>query len=255
MPQAVHLPSTPPAAERAGRRPISLGWLNPGLLRRFPATAVAGAVAAVLIIIAVTHGSPPNNANSVSSDARGHAPAAYVPAPAAEAAACSSSISRVDAAAVPSGFTQQALVSDPNQPAVHLVLATKSLAVATGQSIEVYAQLSVPASSAAAPGAAPEYSPATLTFRPCVSIGVGTTGLSLVPASTTGLPPVPGANSGEFSTAAPGVSGKNIQALLTFTVPAGLAPGTELHLIATIPAGAEGYGSPALTATLTLTTR
>ena len=39
-----------------------------------------------------------------------------------------------------------------------------------------------------------------------------------------------------------------------FTVPPGLGPGTELNVIASIPAGFEGPGTPALTATLTLTT-
>jgi anti-sigma factor RsiW len=48
MARVVHLPSTPPVAEESARRRISIGWLNPGgLLRRFPATALAGAAAVV----------------------------------------------------------------------------------------------------------------------------------------------------------------------------------------------------------------
>jgi anti-sigma factor RsiW len=56
MPHAVHLPSTLPVAERPSRPTIGLSWFNLGLLRRFPATAVAGAVAIVLVIIALRAG-------------------------------------------------------------------------------------------------------------------------------------------------------------------------------------------------------
>jgi hypothetical protein len=42
---------------------------------------------------------------------------------------------------------------------------------------------------------------------------------------------------------------------VSFTVPAGLAPGTVIHVQAEIPAGFEFAGSSALTATLTITTR
>ena len=69
MPHVVHLPSTPPVAERVSRPTIGFGWLNPGLLRRFPATAFAGAVAIVLVIVALRVGS--NGTLGPSSNRRG----------------------------------------------------------------------------------------------------------------------------------------------------------------------------------------
>ena len=57
MPHAVHLPSTAPVAERPPRPTIGLSWFNLGLLRRFPATAIAGAAAVVIVIFALAHGS------------------------------------------------------------------------------------------------------------------------------------------------------------------------------------------------------
>ena len=57
MPHVVHLPSTSPVAERPPRPRISLGWFNLGILRRFPATAIAGAFVVVLAVTALLHGS------------------------------------------------------------------------------------------------------------------------------------------------------------------------------------------------------
>ncbi len=139
---------------------------------------------------------------------------------------------------------------------MRLVLATSTLDVAAGHPVDVYAQLVVPVSSVAAPGAA-SGAGSTLAFRPCVSIGVEGTSLGLVPASYGSSVPVavPGPANGDLATPAAAGAPSGSGAVVTFDIPAGLAPGTELHLTATVPAGAEGYGTPALTATLTLTTR
>jgi hypothetical protein len=50
-------------------------------------------------------------------------------------------------------------------------------------------------------------------------------------------------------------SGVGSGSLVSFTVPSGLAPGTVIRVVAVIPAGFEAAGSPALTATLSITTR
>ena len=255
MPHAVHLPSTPPVAERAPRERINLRWLNLGLLRRFPATAAAAAVAAVLVIIAVTHGTGTGTTIGADSNpALGAGSSAHAPGPVAETASCSQPVVRVTGSALPDSFSAQQQVSVPSQPGVRLVLATSSLDVAAGRPVDVYAQLVVPASSLAAPGAAPGTG-SSLTFRPCVTIGVEGTSLALVPATygasvPVGVPqPATGDTTGPAAAGAPGGS-----ELITFDIPSGLAPGTKLHLTATVPAGYEGYGTPELTATLTLTT-
>lgn len=65
MPHVVHLPSTPPVAERVSRPRIGLSWFNLGLVRRFPATAIAGAAAVVLVVFALTHnGVSPQNSTA-----------------------------------------------------------------------------------------------------------------------------------------------------------------------------------------------
>ncbi len=255
MPHAVHLPSTPPVAERTARGRTSLGWLNLGLLRRFPATAAAAAVAAVLVIIAVTHGTGiTNGTDTTQSGAYGASH--NVPGPVAATASCTQPIVRVTGSSLPAGFSALKQISVATQPGVRLVLATSSLDVAAGHPVDVYAQLVVPVSSAAAPGAA-SGAGSTLAFRPCVSIGVEGTSLALVPTTYGNSVPVavPGSANGEGASPAAAGSPGGSDAVITFDIPAGLAPGTKLHLIATVPAGYEGYGTPELSATLTLTTR
>jgi anti-sigma factor RsiW len=252
MPHVVHLPSTPPVAERSSRPRIGLSWFNLGLVRRFPATAIAGVAAAVLVIVALTHngGGTQNTAGSalslpVAGQANG-----------ASDAACTHVIAAITAAALPSSFTQEAVATDAAQPALHLVLAAPTLVVTAGQQAVVYAQLSVPVPSLSNPGAAATSPPARAVL-PCVSIAVGNTGQRLA-ANAAGLPSVqvPRAPGVATPAAAPGFQyGPGVGPLLTFRVPTGLARGTEIHVTATIPAGYAGPGSPPLIAELTLTTR
>ena len=253
MPHVVHLPSTPPVAERPSRPRAGLGWFNLGLVRRFPATAIAGAAAAVIVIVALTHNGGGQTPNSAAGSA--NVPVAGS-AQGAGYAACTHSIAGITAAAIPSGFTQEALATDPAQPALRLVLATPTLVVTAGQQSFVYAQLSEPLTSLSNPGAAATPLPARAVL-PCVSIQVGNTGQRLA-ANAAGLPAVqvPRAPGVATPAAAPGVQfGAGVGPLLTFQVPAGLAPGTVIRVIATIPAGYASVGSPPLTAELTLTTR
>jgi hypothetical protein len=250
MPHVVHLPSTPPVAERSSRPRIGLSWFNLGLLRRFPATAVAGAVAVVLVILALTHPTAP------STSTAGGAVSVPAEAPGAQAtvAACTRSIVNITGAALPASFSQADSATDPAQPALRLVLAAPTLVVTPGKLAVVYAQLSVPTTSISNPGSSAAPPPARAVL-PCVSVGVGSTSrlLTVIPAANGSLggPYVPGAT----PVAAPDQQfGSGTGPLLTFQVPAGLAPGTEIHVTATIPAGYASLGSPPLTAELTLTT-
>ncbi len=251
MPHVVHLPSTPPVAEHPPRPRIGLSWFNPSVLRRFPATAAAGAIAVVLVIVALTHGasSPLNSTASVPRG--GGAFPITAPSPAASEAACTQEIVGITGASPPADFAQASLARDPAEPALHLVLATPSLEVTAGRSVLLYAQLSVPVPSISNAGAtaAP---PLSRAVRPCVTVSVA--------ASHQLFDPVParsGAAGGYDSAGAPlpeSLSGGVTDSLLSFTVPAGLPPGTSLRVVATVPAGYGGLGTPPLTATLILTT-
>jgi anti-sigma factor RsiW len=253
----IHLPSTPPVADRSGRPRISLDWLSAGLLRRFPATAIAGAAAVVLIIVALVHngsGVPTGTLSTAAGSDHGAgsaaAPAIATPATNGQGAACTPPVTAVTGASPPVSFSAPQVITSPNLPGARLVLAASALSVNPGQSVTLYAQLSLPVASLGAPGTT-GVAPVTRAVRPCVSVGVGNS--SQVIGTTSGA-----LAGGEFE---PGVGSPNAlhpstgaATLLGFTVPRGLAPGTELHVVASIPAGFEAPGSPALTATLTLTT-
>lgn len=260
MARVVHLPSTPPVAEKSPRGRLSLGWLNPGtVLRRFPATAVAGAVAAVLVIVALTHAGSVPATNS--SDVAGGANPAVAPAPAQDAA-CSQPTA-ITESTPPVQFAAAQVVTNANLPGVRLVLAASSLSVESGQNVSVFAQVSYPVTTAQLPGATSIPSPSR-AVRPCVSVAVGGSAQVLGGSgydAATGAPSVtvpvaiPSTDQGGSGVGLPGIATPPVEPLVNFTVPAGLAPGTVLRVVASLPAGFDGPGSPALTATLTLTTR
>jgi hypothetical protein len=254
MPHVVHLPSTPPVAERPPRPRIGLSWFNLGLLRRFPATALAGVAAVVLVTLALTRPMGGTTSTPTAGSSTSQVPSA-AHGPAADAA-CSSSIASITGAAVPSSFSHADLATDPAEPALHLVLAAPTLVVDSGKQAVVYAQVSVPVTSISNPGSAAS-PPAARALLPCVTVaGVGGTAqaLTVVPADSgsQGSAYVPretpiGAPVFQYN----GTGGP----FLTFQVPAGLAPGTQFHVTAIIPAGYLSPGSLPLTAQLTLTTR
>jgi anti-sigma factor RsiW len=257
MARVVHLPSTAPVAEGSGRRRVDFGWLNAGLLRRFPVTAVAGAAAVVLIVFALAHNG--GGTNSTSSIASGSgvagAPAGdHGPVVPAAESACTQQLAPVAGATPPAGFSQPVVAKSLSQPGDHLDLAASSLSASPGQQVLLYAQLSEPLASAGAPGAK-STSPAIRAVRPCVSIGVGSGALLVLPTTANQSGDgAPGATTGDYvGNQRLGPSGSG--SLVTFTVPAGLAPGTVIHVEAEIPAGFEFAGSRALTATLDITTR
>jgi anti-sigma factor RsiW len=253
MPQVVHLPSTPPVAQRPARPTIGLSWFNLGLVRRFPATAIAGGFAIVLVIAALAHGTGGTPAATSGPSTNQHS-TALVPGSAVTTTACTQIVA-ITGASPPVSFTQEDLATDPAQPAVHLVLAAPTLVVTPGKPVLVYAQLSVPVATISNPGSAVS-SPVARAVLPCVSVGVGTANapISFGSANPADLQIPQAAGAGSIGGApeyqAAGASGP----LLTFVVPAGTAANTEIHVTATIPAGFSGPNSPALKAELTLTT-
>ncbi len=258
MARVVHLPSTAPIAEESRRPRINIGWLNAGLLRRFPATAVAGGVAVALIAFALVHGSGSGTTTTVGGSTGAVAPAAGSaddhggPGNGAVESACTQAVTPVVGSAPPAGFSKPVVATSPTESGDQLALAASTLTATPGQAVTLYAQLSEALASAGAPGSIGSAPEAIRAVRPCVSVGVGGGALFVLPGTYSPQYEVPvpvGANAAGIPAAS--TSGS----LVTFTVPAGLAPGTVIHVEATIPAGFVTVGSPALTATLTLTTR
>jgi hypothetical protein len=254
MPHVVHLPSTSPVAERPTRPRIGLGWFNLGVVRRFPATAIAGAFVVLLAVTALLHGgstptsTPSNETQGSAADSGQHGSAA---GPHVPTTSCTSIVG-IAGVGLPANFSHEDLATNPAQPAEHLILAAPTLQVTAGKPAVVYAELSVPLGSAANPGTASAPLPARAVL-PCVSVSIVSSSqrLDLLPAVAAPQP------QGAGSSYAPGfvVSPTTTGPLLSFQVPAGLAPGTEVRVVATIPAGYTGSNSPPLTAELTLTTR
>ncbi len=162
------------------------------------------------------------------------------------------SIVGIAGAGLPASFSQEDLATNPAQPAERLILAAPTLQVTAGKPAVVYAELSVPLGSAANPGTASAPLPARAVL-PCVSVSVVSSSLRLDLLPAVAAPQPQGAG----SSYAPGfvISPTTTGPLLSFQVPAGLPPGTEVRVVATIPAGYTGSNSPLLTAELTLTTR
>ncbi|MGA7988473.1 MAG: zf-HC2 domain-containing protein [Candidatus Dormiibacterota bacterium] len=264
MARVVHLPSTAPVAEESARRRISIGWLNPGgLLRRFPATALAGAVAVVLIIVALAHGAG-NTGTSTGQTAangdQGGAAPAIAPGSVTQEAACASQVTAVVNSSPPATYSEPQVVSAPSLPGARLVLSASALSATAGQKVNLFAEFSLPQVSVGVPGST-NLTTATHSLRPCVTVTVGDTSAQLSvtgPSGGYGSSTGGGADVPSPESPAPGgslagsVGGTPI---FSFTVPPGTVPGTVLRVVASVPAGFEGFGSPALTATITITTR
>jgi hypothetical protein len=249
MPHAVHLPSTAPVAEIATRPRPGWGRFNLGILRRFPATAVAGAFVVLIAIGALVHGN--GNPSTGASTASGAVPnASSDHGVAGSGATASCPIVNITAASPPASFSQD-VVTDPALPAFHLTLAAPTLKVTAGKPAVVYAQLSVPISGLSNPETATSQLPSRAAF-PCVAVSVGTSTSYqvVVPAALT--PGVQGASG--IGVPAPLPTKATSGPLFAFQVPAGVPPGTEVHVIATVPRGYVGGNSPPLTAELTFTT-
>ncbi len=189
MPHAVHLPSTLPVAERPSRPTIGLSWFNLGLLRRFPATAVAGAVAVILVIVALRAGGH-STLGGASLPANGSAISATAPhaAPGTSTTASCTQPTAITGSTPPINFAEETQAADPQEPALHLVIAAPTQVVSAGSTVLLYAQLSVPATSIGNPASGVPTPPAR-ALLPCVSVGVANTNqqLTLLQPSSVGL--------------------------------------------------------------------
>jgi anti-sigma factor RsiW len=290
MPQRVGLPRTPPQPERrAGfRLPGVLGGLP--RLRLTPAwsagTMVAAGLIAVVVVVRATGGGGSSSTTSsvpaLGFDQKGAAGAA--PNRAASGAlvgTCPLPLAVVSAkprpaATDPPGFTNRVSVATPQRPGQALVLATTSSHYAAGSQVLVYAALTsttggavvIPCVTLHQQGAVAYASPAR--DQAGAAGGSGTS----APGAATPATPVPGAASSVVGTVltpqqvdafAPyallpplAVASSTSAALANLPlqviqIPANLAPGTQLRLIALVPAGLPGSGdAPAIEAVLTV---
>ena len=245
MPLPVHLPSTSPGPERG----TAAAWLR-GLRRRWvvpgSATALAGAGALVIVLIALTRSSGTPNV-TLSSGGGGAANS--------QSAAC---VQRASGpATLDTGtYTNRATKTDPSRPGQTLVLATDASTVSAGGQVVVYADLSVPVPVAGAPGA--PASSAAASVVPCLSL----TGLPQPAASALTVAPAPAGAYAPMAGAPQPAQGSAAQAppasalpLRAFTVPPGTPPGTVLHIVATVPGGFPDAGQQFLSVELTITVR
>ena len=148
MARVVHLPSTAPIAEESRRPRINVGWLNAGLLRRFPATALAGAVAVALIAFALVHGSGSGTPTTVGGSTADIAPR---PGPRPAMAGPETALSRPRARrrSPPSSDLHPRRASRSPSSRSHAIqsgdqldLAASTLTATPGQAVTLYAQLS-----------------------------------------------------------------------------------------------------------------
>ncbi len=238
MPRPVHVPSTAPVAERAGPLARLRGVRWPRILPG-GATAIA-AVAAAVILVLVSRQNPsgPQTASN-----------AALPRAAAGAAAACASARPAAPVAVPASFANQARASEPGRPGEVLLLATQATQATPGQRVPVYALLTAPRAALSGPGGAA--GSLTSAAAPCLSVAaVDPTGghrSSAVPFSSGG------AVAGPQALGSGGSADQSSPAFSEFTVPTSAAPGTVLHVTATVPAGYPLGGTPPLTVELVIT--
>ncbi|MBV8528470.1 MAG: zf-HC2 domain-containing protein [Candidatus Dormibacteraeota bacterium] len=239
MPLPVHLPTGAPTAERA----TAADRLRRLISKRLPmgaATGVAALAAVAIVVVGLTRGSAPaqetpatlnhagKNTNApAAADNQGH-----------QGASCPGAAT---AGTVPS-FTYRTSAADRSRPGQQLVLSASDATAAAGSQVQIYAVLTIPAQAAGAPGAAA--SAATTSVTPCLSV-TGPSGAAFA-APLPAAGPAMGQNP---------VSATNTIAGDTFTIPPGTAPGTVIHVVATIPANYPNTSQAPLSATLTITVR
>lgn len=275
MPVPVGMPATAPQLAPEPRSPRWTISLQAWLLHPAPAVAglglAAAGIAAVILAVHVGHGGnlatnqqtggtalQQNESAGAGSNAGGQAPAAAGPAR-LTAPNCAFRIPAAAGGGAPQGFDNAVRQSDPSRPGQQLILATSGAAVHAGDSVTVYARLITAGSDTA--------------IVPCVSLVGGTEGASVAAPQSAGssggagaggasssatsgqrlpAPPVPG--QAAQPTAQPTTYGSLATApLLSIAIPAGLPPGTVLHLVAEVPASVPNASNATVEAVLTIT--
>ncbi len=255
MPVRVVLPSTPP---QVARRRLVLPALP--RLRVTPAwgataMALAGVVAVVIVVRGHVGGVPGASTSSVAGNAVGAGPGAR--AAQATVGTCPMPLAVTSAApgaasSAPAGFANRVTISIPERQGQQLVLATTTNHVSPGSQVLVFA--------APAPAAAPA--------QPASGGSIGSTsgghaaagsqqysgpvnGSSITQQQADAFAPYQLPSSLAF--AEPTSAAVGNLTLQVVQIPASITPGTQLQLIALVPAGLPGSADrPAIEAVLTL---
>jgi Putative zinc-finger len=259
MPLPVHLPTDAPVAEQTlrSRLPRMPRFrFVPGL-----ATAAAAAAAAVIVVVALNnHGG--SNALSTGNGSFGGAGAQNAPA---TVTSCPATLASPVSATAVAGYQHVVRATASGRPGQELVLATQGATVAAGSQVLVYAELTVPQASVAAPPgagngasagsvASASSSPAhAAAVLPCLQVSSRPTKVVFAPLQrATNLQAAPGAAQQPASGALSTGPSAPIQA---FTVPAGTPSGTVIDVTAVIPANYPASGDPPFTLGLQITVR
>lgn len=233
MPLPVHLPTGAPAAERA----TAADWLRRLRPRSLPmgaGTGIAALAAVAIVVVGLTRGTTPSTTTSHAPSSLNHSAGG---ASASQASPASCPVAAPEGATT--SYANRATASDRSRPGQQLVLSASGLSAPAGSQVHVSAVLTVPGQAAGQPGAAPAVPPTAIT--PCLSL-TGLSNRALAPA---------------FGAQAPGQDAiaQQVNDGETLTIPPGTAPGTVIHLIATVPANYPSTAQAPLTATLDITVR
>ncbi|HEY2704012.1 MAG TPA: zf-HC2 domain-containing protein [Candidatus Dormibacteraeota bacterium] len=258
MPATVRLPLGAPRAA-AGRAEV-LGRLRDALLHPQPVTAAAtmAAVGIAAVVLAVHHGG-----GGTSSATAGNAPVAlsqgsgssaqgaagFPPIPAPERPVPCPVAPVAGGGAAPAGYAHSA--STPTGTGGELVLATPADSYGAGETIPIYARLTTPGSpgggGAVVPCVSLETDGSAAASQPKAAARVPQGAPPQAPAYDSAAQPTPlaVATSGPAPLSAAGSAGSSSRLqgsgpLLSVTIPAGIAKGTTLRLVAVIPAHYPG---------------
>lgn len=231
MPRRVHIPATAPGHAQSSpwwQRLVAPRW----------ATGVAVVAAVVLVVVAQRGQTVPSQNNAVSSggNPKVQAPLGAAASPGGEKAStadttsCGLLLVEMPTATPAQGFAHQTVVTDPTRPQQQLVLAladATSTTLSPGEAVNVYAVLSAPLAGVSRPGSAPLPAVA-VHYSACVA-WMGPTGSALT---------------------SPVSASHDVESI---RVPAGIASGTKVTLVAQIPADVPQAGNAAITAALDIT--
>lgn len=259
MPVPVRVPEGVPRAAATW----SLARLRMWLRRRQPMTGLATAVAAVaaVAVILIGHGGsvtpPPSAAVATGGQGMGLAPLAV---PSATGATCITQLLTWTAAPGQAAATatdgsdatypNRVVRTDPARPQQQLVVATSSSQAAPGTAITLYARLSLPAMTIAAPGGASR--PAgSLSLVPCVEI----TGGALLRTPFTAANPQQNAAAqpgGPVTNAGRIEATPSLVPVQQIVIPASARRGSVIRITAHVPADTPYSGQPAMDAEISV---
>ncbi|HEX6538522.1 MAG TPA: hypothetical protein VF155_05025, partial [Candidatus Dormibacteraeota bacterium] len=150
-----------------------------------------------------------------------------------------------------SAFAYRVSAADPSRPGQELLLSASQESAAAGTAIQIYAVLTVPSQAIGVPGAAAATVP-PVPVAPCLSVS-GLSASSLSVPNRAAAPGVEQPEGGQQNSIAQGPA--TASGAETLTIPAGTAPGTVFHVVASVPANYPGSAQASFRVSLAITVR